>query len=134
MASEYMFLQLGRRRRDVLGHIALDNIGLHISRYLAERFGGERERGIATCEEEVAGLLGLRNRDRLTPGERIAWSRWAPLVQVIPGVRRWSAASRRALREVIRAKGGQRESEFVRRFDRHRPLQQALLQLSDREP
>jgi len=134
MASKYMFLQLGKSRRDVLGHISLENIGLHISHYLAERFGGERERGIATCAEEVADLLGLRSWDRLAPGERIAWNRWAPLVQVIPGARRWSAANRKALREIILAKGGTRESEFVRRFDRHRPLRNALLRLSGSEP
>ena len=79
----------------------------------------------------IAELVGLVIKGN---GERIAWNRWAPLVQVIPGARRWSAANRKALREIILAKGGTRESEFVRRFDRHRPLRNALLRLSGSEP
>ena len=36
------------------------------------------------------------------------------------------------LARVVRAKGGRRESDFVRRFDRHRRLRQAVLELSRR--
>ncbi|MHC4931016.1 MAG: hypothetical protein ACYTGV_02345 [Planctomycetota bacterium] len=133
MASEYMFLHLGPSRRDVLGHIDLGNIGAHISRYLAQRFGGLREQGIATCAEEAARLLGLRRPGALTPGERLAWKRWAPLVLTLPGVRRWTPAQKRALRDVIRAKGGRRETDFVRLFDRHPRLRRALLRLSEDE-
>jgi predicted transcriptional regulator len=45
-------------------------------------------------------------------------------------VGRWSAAERRALVEVIRAKGGPSESEFARRFDRHRRLREAIRRLA----
>jgi hypothetical protein len=33
----------------------------------------------------------------------------------------------------VRAKGGRRESEFVKRFDGHRKLRAAVLRLSERE-
>ena len=66
----------------------------------------------------------------LSAGERLAWERWSPLVLILPGVERWSAADRRALVRVVRAKGGRRESEFLRRFDRHPRLDQALLELA----
>jgi hypothetical protein len=62
--------------------------------------------------------------------ERMAWNRWSPVILNLPGVRRWSRAERRALVEVVRAKGGRRESEFVRRFDRHPRLRSALLRLA----
>jgi hypothetical protein len=58
--------------------------------------------------------------------ERLAWRRWAPLVCVLPGVSNWSAADRAALAAVIRAKGGRRESDFVRAFDAHAPLRAAV--------
>ena len=133
LASQYMFLQLGRPRRDVLGEISLGGIGLHISRVLAERGGGDREAALEACAEDAACLLHLRSRKGLTPGERLAWVRWSPLVLALPGVARWSPANRRALREVVRAKGGRRESDFVRLFDRHTPLRRALLKLSQDE-
>ena len=43
---------------------------------------------------------------------------------------RWSAGEKRALAEVVRAKGGRRESDFVLRFDRHRRLREALRRLA----
>ena len=133
LAADYMFLEIGRPRRAVLGEISLGNIGLHVTRYLADRFGADREMGIETCADEAARLLGLRSLRSLNPGERVAWTRWAPLVMALPGVGRWPAADRHALRDVVRAKGGQRESDFVRRFDRHRRLRQAVAALANEE-
>jgi hypothetical protein len=51
-------------------------------------------------------LLAVRSHAGWSQGERLAWERWAPLVLILPGVRRWSSAQRRALVAVIRAKGG----------------------------
>jgi hypothetical protein len=130
LAADNMFFYLGRRRSDVLGWISLGNIGLRVSRYLAERFGADRERGIRTCSKEAARLLGLRNLRRLSRGERIAWDRWSPLVLALPGVERWSEKERRALAAVVRAKGGRRESDFVRLFDGHAKLRRAILHLA----
>jgi len=130
MAADYMFLQTGRRRNDVLGKIDIGNIGLAVSRYLAERFGAERERGLQTCADETAHLLGQRSWRKLPTGERIAWERWAPLVLALPGVETWSTSQKSALRDVIRAKGGPRESDFVRLFDRHKRLRAAIIELS----
>jgi hypothetical protein len=52
------------------------------------------------------------------------------LLLLLPGVRRWSRGEQRALVDVVRAKGGRRESEFVLRFDRHPRLRQAVLRLA----
>ena len=79
-------------------------------------------------------VAGLRSPRDLTPGERVAWDRWAPVVAVLPGVARWSAAERRALAAVIRAKGGRSESEFVRAFDAHGKLGQAIARLARSGP
>ena len=88
LAADNLFWSLARSRSDVLGRIALGNVGARITRYLAERFGGERERGIRTCSEEAARRLGVRNLGRLPPAERKAWERWAPLVMSCRGSRR----------------------------------------------
>jgi len=49
------------------------------------------------------------------------------------GIERWSSTEKRALVEIVRAKGGQRESRFVEIFDRHRRLQKAIVKLSEDE-
>ena len=134
LASGNVFLALGRERDDVLGVLPLANVGLRVTDSLAERFGSRREEGERACAAEAAARLGLRSGGRLPPGERLAWRRWAPLVVVLPGVEAWSPAEKRALVEVIRAKGGARESEFVRRFDGHRRLRRALRRLAESLP
>jgi hypothetical protein len=133
LSAEYVFLFTGKPRRDVLGLVSLGNIGLRISRYLAERFGREREHGMRACAREAATLLGVRSVAGWTSGERLAWERWSPLVLTLRGVGSWSIDERRALVRVVRAKGGRRESDFVRLFDAHRPLRRAVAGLAEEE-
>ena len=72
IASVEMYLHLpsrakpGKPRSDIVGLIARENIGLRVSRYLADRFGADRERGIRVCAREAAKLLGVRSRARFT--------------------------------------------------------------------
>jgi hypothetical protein len=134
LSAEYVFLHAAAPRRDVLGQLSLGNVGLHISRLLGRRFGAERERGIRECAREAARLLGVRSFAGWRAAERLAWERWGPLVLALGHVERWPAEDRRALVRVVRAKGGRRESDFVRLFDGHRRLRRAMLRLADREP
>jgi len=134
LAAEYLFLETAQPRRDVLGQISLGNIGLHVSRLLARRFGAERERGTLICAREAARLAGLQSRAGWSAGERLAWERWSPLILALGGVERWPAQDRHALVRVVRAKGGRRESDFVRLFDRHQRLRRGMLDLAASEP
>jgi hypothetical protein len=129
LARENVYWSLGRDRTDVIGELPIPNVGLHVSAYIAQRFGSDRERARRTCALEAARLLGLRSLSNLTRGERLAWVRWAPLVMLLPGAGGWSAPARRALIDVVKAKGGRRESDFVRAFDAHRDLRAAVVRL-----
>jgi len=124
LSSENLFWFARRRRADVLGKIALGDIGLAVSRRLAERYGADRERGVREAAREAARLLGTRVDSRL------AWERWGPLVRALPGVERWPAPDRRALAAIVRAKWSGRESNFVRLSNRHARLRRALLALA----
>ena len=64
----------------------------------------------------------------------MAWERWAPLVAVLPNVVRWGRSNKRALATLIRAKGGRSELDYLRQFDAHRLLRDALRRLVEREP
>jgi hypothetical protein len=130
LAAAYVFFFGDRRRADVLGRVQLERIGLKISEFLARRSGSDREAAVRSCSREAAKRLGLDAGFRLSPDERLAWNRWGPLVCLLPGVESWSPAERRALIEVIRAKGGRRESEYLRRFDAHERLRAACLELA----
>ncbi|MCC7327093.1 MAG: hypothetical protein IT521_09850 [Burkholderiales bacterium] len=132
LSQENVYWHKGARRDDVIGIFPAAEVGLAISDFLARRFGSEREQGERVCADEAGALLGLADWRRLVPGERVAWIRWSPLVLCLPRVDRWSEADKRALVDVIRKKGGRRESDFVHAFDAHRLLRSALRRLAAR--
>ncbi len=129
LARANVFWSAGAARRDVLGVLPLARAGLAVTRLMARRFGADREGGERVCEREALARLGRGSLAGLSPDEREAWRRWAPLVVLLPGLERWSAGERSALFDVVRAKGGRRESEFVRRFDAHAKLRASLAAL-----
>ena len=130
IAEENVYWHEGGKRDDVIGLLPLANVGLAVTDALARRFGGAPDRGAAACVREAAALLGAGPERGWSAGERLAFERWAPLVTILPGLARWSAAERRAVAAVVRAKGGRRESDFVRAFDAHPRLRAAVAQLA----
>ncbi len=133
LAQHNVYFSTGRARDDGVGVFPLSEIGLAVADYLAARFGADRERGERVCADEAARLCGA-GRWRSWPGdEQRWWLRWAPLIRVLPGVERWPAAARRSLVAVVRAKGGRRETDYVRRLDRHLRLRAALRALAAAE-
>jgi hypothetical protein len=132
LASENLYWFAGKVRNDAIGLVELPNVGLRVVDAVASRFGSDREKAERVLTAEAARLLGARTNG-WTPAESLAFRRWAPLVSILPGVAAWTAAEKRALLAVIRAKGGRRESDFVRLFDAHRTLRRAVAALA-KEP
>lgn len=132
LAKGNVYFHARRRREDVLGVVPLAAVGLAVSESLARDFGADRERAARARSREAAALLGVRSFAGFSPGERLAWERWSPLVTILPGVARWPVEDRRALVAVVRAKGGPRESDFVLRFDRHARLRRSVIAIAAR--
>jgi len=132
LVADSMYFFLGRPRRDVLGMVDLGAIGLAASSLLA-RSGSDREGAVRACTAAAARQLGVGSLARWPRSERLWFERWSPLLLSIPDLGRWSAIERRAAVAVVRAKGGLRESEFVRRLDQHPRLRASLLALKSHE-
>lgn len=130
LAEANVYWSPTRLRPDVIGVLPLANVGLAVTDHIARHFGADRERGERVCADEAAAQLGVRGSRDWSPGERLAWLRWGPLLRILPGIATWSPAEHRALVAVVRAKGGRRESDFVRRFDAHPKLRAALRRLA----
>ena len=130
LAAHNVYYFMGRPREDVIGLLPFGDLGLKITAYLAERFGSDREGATRTCAREAAQRFGVRSTKTWSPGERLAWDRWGPLLTMLKGVERWTPEQRREAVLTVRAKGGRRESDFVRRFDAHRRLRQAVSKLA----
>jgi hypothetical protein len=126
-----LFYSLQRPRAGVLGRLALGNVSLKVADFMAHEYGAGRDAGLRDCSARAARLLGVPSAPRrFSPGERLAWQRWAPLVLLLPGVQGWSTTEKTALVRVIRAKGGRSEADFSRLFDRHTALRRAVLALA----
>jgi hypothetical protein len=134
LSSEPVFLYLHRAKQDVLAKIPTEEVGLRISRLLADRFGADREKAVRMLSGEAAKLLGIRSKRSWSTGERLAWERWSPLIVMLPGISRWRPEEKRTLVRVVRAKGGRRESDYVTLFDKHRRLRRAILKLAKETP
>lgn len=77
----------------------------------------------------MARSLGLTRWGSWPRAERLAFERLAPVLAGIPDLTDWSLRERRALVDIIRAKGGPREADYIRRMQEHRRLRHSLLRL-----
>ena len=130
LAPHNVYYHLGRKRDDVIGELRTSAVGLRVTDYLAARFGSDRERGERVCAREAAKRFGVRSTARWSAGEKLAWSRWGPLLMLLRDVEKWTAAERSAAVRVVRAKGGLRESDFALLFDAHQPLRREIRRLA----
>lgn len=134
LAEHNVFLHKDRPREDVIGVLPLARVGERVARMVAGRFGCDRERAAGVLAEEAAHRLGVSSWKSFPREERQAFERWAPMLALLPSIERWTPASKKSLVRVARAKGGRRESDYVRLFDAHRPLRKALVRLVSEDP
>ncbi len=133
LAADNVYFFMNGERDDVIGELPLANLGLAVTDMLAQRFGSARLDATTELANEARHALGVRSLAGWSADEREAFDRWAPLVLLVPGIARWSQDERHGVAQVIRAKGGRHESEFVLRFDAHVRLRTALRRLARRQ-
>lgn len=129
LAEFHLFFDLDPKRRHPLPPLAA--IGLRAGRALSQRAVTGREEAIESCVEQAMRDCGLESLRAFTAEERTAWRRWAPLIALFD-VSGWSAAERSALIEVVRAKGGRSERDYIERYVAHPRLDALLYRLGSR--
>ena len=107
------------------------HLGLAVNRRMAKRHRGDAHRARVSAERHVAEGLGLRP-DRLAPGERKAFEEFAPVLDLIPDLGRWSRGEREGIVRILRAKAGRSERRYLRLLQGHRRLRAALIRLGSR--
>lgn len=128
LAAAHVYWKQDRDRHATVTPIAA--IGFELGRRLAAASASDRESASRACETRAAKRLGVPSMSGWTASERLWWRRWASMLDAIPGLDRWTPADRRALVKIVRAKGGRRESDYARLFDRHPRLATAVLALA----
>ena len=124
LANGYLFFDAEPGRRSTL-----PPVGALLERATAQlATAGGGSTGQHACEAQAHQLTGLRSLAGFSRAERLLWRRWSPLLAILPQIARWSPAERRAVVELVRAKGGRSEFEFLAGFATHRRLQRVLLE------
>ena len=130
LANYPLYFSLGRKRQDVLPKVCTDSISLGVLDFVSQRFGSRREDGARRCSQELADALGVDSLADWTSDERRMWRRLSPVIAAVADVTTWPKADRDALIDVIRAKGGVREIDYVSLFDAHKRLRRAIATFS----
>jgi len=110
------------------------DLGLLVTQHIAQGFNGDRVAAVRVATRQVARTLGSPGWRRWPAPERIAMERLSPILVLIPDLADWTPVEKRALVRLIRAKGGRRESDFVRRLQGHTRLARSLHDLADSAP
>jgi len=106
-------------------------LSLGVTRWIGERFHGEREHARRWSIRRVHRVLGPVNTSRWRAAEVAAFEDLCLLVAPIGDLARWPAADKQGLVQLMRAKGGPRERTFAARLKRHRRLRQAWKMLAE---
>ncbi len=104
------------------------NLGLAVNRRMARKFGGGAPKIRAASEKRVARALGMV-ADRLPAHERAALREFALVLDLVPGLGRWSREEKDGVVAIIRAKSRGVESRYLRLLQRHPRLRAALIRM-----
>ena len=109
--------------------------GLALTRLVATRYAGDRERMLRDTSRRVSRSLGEAHgaggrREGAVPGA-LASGRLTPVISLIPDLARWTPSERGALVRLVRAKEARRERGFALALQRHPRFLRWLRRLSD---
>jgi len=128
LAAGHVFYELPGAEIGAWDRFRVRNLGFRVSRYMAERFGGDAERMRRVTSLKLAKALGL-NVSGLSQPERAALVDFAVVMALVGDLPQWSADDKRQLAAIIRAKVGADEARYVRLLQMHPRLRAVMLRL-----
>jgi hypothetical protein len=127
LAERHLFFDLEPAQPHPL--LPLAALGLRAGAALSVRAGPDRERAVEEASTELLRHCGLASLRGFSADQREAWRRIAPILTLLD-LDAWRDDERRSLVDLVRAKGGRSERDYIARFSDHPRLDAALLQLS----
>jgi hypothetical protein len=111
-------------------HVEPGELSLAVSEWIGSRYRGDRAAAEKAAVEKVSTALGITGREPWPEPERRSYEAMSLLVALVPHLERWSAADRRGMVALMRAKGAPTEARFLRLLGAHRRFPQAMIDLS----
>jgi hypothetical protein len=107
------------------------NLGLAVNRRMRAESGGDAARDRKRARRRVAAALG-RSAARNFRDAAKAFEDFALVLDLVPDLARWTAAEKRAIVEIARAKVGRGERRYLRGLQSHARWRDAILRLGSR--
>ncbi|MCA1564102.1 MAG: hypothetical protein LC803_00320 [Acidobacteria bacterium] len=104
------------------------NLGLAVNRRMAREFDGDARKIRDASLAEVTRALDARGA-KLNAAERRAFSNFALVLALVPGLARWTGVEKRDALRIMRAKAGADETRYLRLLRRHARLRRAIIAL-----
>jgi len=128
LAKAHVFYEFSMAEREAWDRFSARNIGLRVNRVMAREYGSDGAVMRRTITEKVARALRV-SVSRWSGIEQNAFEDWALVLELIPDLARWTAEDKADLVEIIRAKAGRDEMQYLRSTRRHERLRRELLRL-----
>ena len=126
MSHTDVFLHSDQKKSGSYREPSLVNLSYAITDYYARTSDGDRQARTQEAVGQIQAILRLSNLNGWSKGERFALDRWAPLLAGVKDLSKWTAQEKRQLVNIIRAKGGRQERDFILLSQQHPKLRRAL--------
>jgi hypothetical protein len=111
----------------------IPNIGLAVSRRMAQSFGGSGSRLRSASVTSVAKTLGIKPTT-LSESEQKVFGDFALVLRMMGGLSRWSKEEKQAIKRIVHAKATADEREYVRLLQRHQKLRDGVRRMGQATP
>jgi hypothetical protein len=128
LAAEHAFYEIGKGPRGLWDKFSTRNIGYAVERRMAAKFRGDAGKMRQAAVTALAQKLGV-NAGTWSALEQSAFADFAVVLALTPELTRWTAADKRHLVEIIRAKAGPDESKYLRLLQQHAALKEIFVRL-----
>jgi len=128
IAAGYAIFEAPGSPRGDWDNFQIRNVGLAVERRMADRFDGDAERIRNDSAHTVARAVRL-DQYGFKIRERRAFESLALVFALIPDLDLWTGAEKRLLAQIVKAKAGKDESQYVRLLQRHARLREVVIRL-----
>jgi len=126
LAQGHMFFEFGDSPAGRWDTFSTRTLGLAVQRKMATEFDRDAGKVRRATTSRLTKILEV-NLDTYNTNERWAFTNFALVLALVPGLARWTRAEKRSLLTIIRAKAGLSETRYLHLLQHHPRLREALL-------
>src|SRR5256885_1967124 len=124
LAGAEVYLTLPGGHPEPEKRLRATDVSALVARLIAREFGGDRLAAVRESTARVRRALGVASWTAWPTAERRAFAQMSPVAGLITDLEKWTAAERRHLLRVLRAKGSGSERAYANLLDSHRRVPQ----------